>query len=68
LDLGTMIRPRLRVKAAGYPAYVYERAWAQRHPFCPALLFLTTGEARALAFLKLLASSSSDSAAGGDGA
>jgi hypothetical protein len=51
-----MIRPRLRVKAAGYAAYVYERAWAQRHPFCPALLFLTTGEARALAFLKLLAS------------
>jgi hypothetical protein len=56
LDLGTMSRPRLRVKAAGYAAYVYERAWAQRHPFCPALLFLTTGEARALAFLKLLAS------------
>ncbi len=56
LDLGTMSRPRLRVKAAGYAAYVYERAWGQRHPFCPALLFLTTGEARALAFLKVLAS------------
>jgi hypothetical protein len=56
LDLGTMSRPRLRAKAAGYAAYVYERAWAQRHPFCPALLFLTIGEARAYAFLKLLAS------------
>lgn len=56
LDFGTMSGPRLRVKAAGYAAYVSERAWSQRHPFCPALLFLTTGEARALAFLKLLAS------------
>jgi hypothetical protein len=54
LDLGTMSRPRLRAKAAGYSAYVHERAWAQRHRFCPALLFLTTSEARALAFLKLL--------------
>jgi hypothetical protein len=55
LDLGTMSRPRLRAKAAGYAAYVHERAWAERHPFCPALLFLTTGDARGYAFLKLLA-------------
>lgn len=55
LDLGTMSRPRLRLKAAAYAAYVYEQTWAQRHPFCPTLLFLTTSEARALAFLKLLA-------------
>jgi Replication-relaxation len=56
LDLGTMSRPRLRTKAAGYVAYVHEQAWARRHPFCPAMLFVTTGETRALAFLKLLAS------------
>lgn len=55
LDLGTMSRPRLRMKAAGYAVYVHERAWARRHSFCPALLFLTTSDARALAFLKLLA-------------
>jgi hypothetical protein len=54
LDMGTMSHARLKAKAAGYAAYAKEAAWAERHPFCPCLLFLTTTEARALAFLKLL--------------
>lgn len=54
LDLGTMSHARLKTKAAGYAAYAAEAAWTERHPFCPCLLFLTTSETRALAFLKLL--------------
>lgn len=54
LDLGTMSHARLKAKAAGYAAYAAEAAWAERHPFCPCLLFLTTTEARALSFLKTL--------------
>ena len=54
LDLGTMSHARLKTKAAGYAAYVAQAAWTGRHPFCPCLLFLTTTEARAVAFLKLL--------------
>ena len=52
LDLGTMSHTRLRTKAAGYAAYAAEEAWAQRHPYCPCLLFLTTGDARAFKLLK----------------
>jgi hypothetical protein len=55
LDLGTMSHARLKTKAAGYAAYVTQAAWTEQHPFCPCLLFLTTTEARALAFLKTLA-------------
>lgn len=55
LDRGTMSLPRLKVKAAGYVAYVVEAAWATRHPFCPCLLFVTTTEARARRFLDALA-------------
>ena len=56
LDLGTMSHPRLKTKADGYAAYAARGAWAEHgHPFCPSLLFLTTTEARALAFLKTLA-------------
>jgi hypothetical protein len=55
LDLGTMSRPRLRVKAAAYAVYAAVGAWADRHEFCPCLLFLTTTDARALSFLQALA-------------
>ncbi|MGH2998088.1 MAG: replication-relaxation family protein [Gaiellaceae bacterium] len=54
LDLGTMSHARLKTKAAGYAAYATEAAWTERHPFCPCLLFLTSTEARAIAFLRIL--------------
>src|SRR5581483_2213176 len=54
LDLGTMSHARLKTKAAGYAAYAANASWTERHPFCPCLLFLTTTETRAVAFLKLL--------------
>ena len=54
LDLGTMSHARLKAKAAGYAAYAAQAAWTESHPFCPCLLFLTTTEPRALAFLKIL--------------
>lgn len=54
LDLGTMSNARLKTKAAGYAAYATQLAWTERHPFCPCLLFLTTTETRAIAFLKIL--------------
>jgi hypothetical protein len=54
LDLGTMSHARLKTKAAGYAAYVTQAAWREEHPFCPCLLFLTTTEARAISFLKML--------------
>jgi hypothetical protein len=54
LDMGTMSHARLKTKAAGYAAYAAEAAWTESHPFCPCLLFLTTTESRAIAFLKLL--------------
>ena len=54
LDLGTMSHARLKTKAAGYAAYAAQATWTERHPFCPCLLFLTTTETRAVAFLKLL--------------
>ena len=54
LDLGTMSHARLKTKAAGYAAYAAQASWTERHPFCPCLLFLTTTESRAVAFLKLL--------------
>jgi hypothetical protein len=51
---GTMSHARLKTKAAGYAAYAAQAAWTGSHPFCPCLLFLTTTETRAVAFLKLL--------------
>jgi hypothetical protein len=54
LDLGTMSHARLKTKASGYAAYASTAAWTERHPFCPCLLFLTTTETRAIAFLKIL--------------
>jgi hypothetical protein len=54
LDLGTMSHARLKVKAGVYAAYAAQAAWTERYDFCPCLLFITTTEARAIAFLKTL--------------
>lgn len=54
LDLGTMSHARLRQKADLYVAYAIEDAWHGRHPFLPALLFLTTSDVRAQRFLTAL--------------
>ncbi len=54
LDRGTMSIPRLRAKAAGYAAYWFAGPWSETYPFCPALLFLTTTEARARSVLAAL--------------
>jgi len=54
LDMGTMSHARLKAKAAGYAAYAARASWTERHSFCPCLLFLTTTETRAIAFLKIL--------------
>ena len=54
LDMGTMSHARLKTKAGGYAAYAAQAAWTERHPFCPCLLFLTTTETRAIAFLKAI--------------
>ncbi len=55
IDLGTMSHTRLRRKAALYLAYANANAWHGRHPFMPALLFLTTTTTRAYRFLENLA-------------
>jgi hypothetical protein len=55
LDLGTMSHARLKVKAGAYTAYAAQAAWTERYDFCPCLLFITTTEARAVAFLKTFA-------------
>ncbi len=57
IDLGTMSHTRLRAKADLYAAYAASDAWRERHPFLPALLFLTTTDIRAARFLKALARS-----------
>jgi Replication-relaxation len=54
IDLGTMSHTRLRAKAELYAAYAASGAWRGRHPFLPALLFLTTTDMRAGKFLKAL--------------
>lgn len=51
LDMGSMSHRRLTQKATGYADYAQAKAWQQRHPFCPALLFITTTEKRARSFL-----------------
>jgi hypothetical protein len=55
LDLGSMSHARLCQKAELYAAYAAAGAWRGRHAFQPALLFLTTAEARAGRFLRALA-------------
>jgi hypothetical protein len=52
-----MSHTRLRAKAELYAAYVASDAWRTRHPYLPALLFLTTTDIRARKFLKALARS-----------
>jgi hypothetical protein len=51
LDLGTMSTRQLKSKAGGYGDYVQLDGWRQTHPFCPALLFVTTSEKGARSFL-----------------
>lgn len=51
VDFATMDQPRLRAKVARHRDYAAERAWWDRHPGCPALLLLTTSEARVTRFL-----------------
>jgi hypothetical protein len=57
IDLGTMSHARLHAKAELYAAYAASDAWRARHPYLPALLFLTTTDIRAGKFLKALARS-----------
>jgi hypothetical protein len=57
IDLGTMSHTRLHAKAEFYAAYASSDTWRERHPFLPALLFLTTTDIRAVKFLKALARS-----------
>jgi hypothetical protein len=51
VDFATMDQPRLRAKVARHRDYCSDRAWWDRHPGCPALLLLTTSDARATRFL-----------------
>ncbi len=50
------------MKAGLYVAYAVARAWRERHPFSPALAFLTTTKKRAATFLRALGSALSDQA------
>jgi hypothetical protein len=52
VDLGTMSQGRLRTKLDGYLAYHGRGAWRSRHPFAPALLFITTSRERGDTFLR----------------
>jgi hypothetical protein len=54
IDLGTMSHTRLRLKADLYAAFATADAWRERYEFMPALLFLTTTDARASKFLAAL--------------
>lgn len=65
LDLGTMSHARLKVKAGCYAAYAAHAAWVERYAFAPCLLFLTTTDARAVAFIKALATLLEKAARGG---
>jgi hypothetical protein len=51
LDMGTMSHRQLKKKAEGYAAYADLEAWRDRHRYPPVLLFATTTEKRARAFL-----------------
>ena len=52
MDLATMSHTRLRAKAEMYVAFAASGAWQDSYEFLPALVFLTTSEARALRFLR----------------
>ena len=51
VDFATMDQARLRAKVARHRRYCDETIWWDRHPCCPALLLVTTSEARANRFL-----------------
>lgn len=51
VDFATMDQPRLRAKVARHRDYAADQPWWDRHPGCPALLMLTTSEARVTRFL-----------------
>lgn len=51
VDFATMDQARLRAKVARHRRYCTETTWWDRHPCCPALLLVTTSEARVNHFL-----------------
>ena len=51
IDFATMDQRRLAAKVARHRDYASDRAWWNRHPGCPALLLLTTSDARVTRFL-----------------
>jgi hypothetical protein len=51
VDFATMDQARLRAKVARHCRYAAETVWWKRHPCCPALLLVTTSEARVSRFL-----------------
>ena len=51
VDFATMDQARLRAKVARHRRYCTETIWWDRHPCCPALLLVTTSEARVNRFL-----------------
>ncbi len=51
VDFATMDQARLRAKVARHHRYCDEAIWWDRHPCCPALLLVTTSEARVNRFL-----------------
>lgn len=51
VDFATMDQARLRAKAARHRSYCTDTVWWDRHPCCPALLLVTTSEARVNRFL-----------------
>ncbi len=51
IDFATMDQRRLAAKVARHRDYASDRAWWNRHPGCPALLVLTTSDARVTRFL-----------------
>ncbi len=46
VDFATMDQARLRAKVARHRQYCTDTVWWDRHPCCPALLLVTTSEAR----------------------
>jgi hypothetical protein len=51
VDFATMDQARLRAKVARHRCSCAETIWWDRHPCCPALLLVTTSEARVNRFL-----------------
>jgi hypothetical protein len=51
VDFAAMDQARLRAKMARHRSYSKDTVWWDRHPCCPALLLVTTSEARVNRFL-----------------